>query len=563
MSLSDLKKGKSKDKERHKILTISNKDIQKSPISSPFNLEHKVHVDEDLNWDFEGDPEEVFELKEKLGQGSFGSVWRAEHRVPNGGAVLNFAIKILDVPDESARKDIEKEVEILKKCRSPNIVNYYGTCTKDDKLWIIMDYCEAGSIRDVMNEMKRTLNENHIAYVLKNTLCGLNYLHNQKIVHRDIKSANILLNFKSEVKITDFGVSVAMDSVNKNTLKTNQFGATLVGTPYWLAPECLTHQTYDHKTDVWAVGITAIEMAEGEPPNAELHPLRAMMLIPTSPPPTFKEPSKFSKEFQDFVKQCLTKEPSQRPTAAALLMHPFITRAILMKPEEALADLLQPYIKEHQKKKAQREKEHEMERRLMKMEKSKPKITRTKEMMSPRATEVDVATVVVKDDEPENGTTFQKASYESNSSSDSPAGTMVVHADVPPMKAKLPFVPQSASTPLMSASNATNAINASNATAASSSSQLQQQIREMEKQLLARMDNLLEQTRQQFQAELKRQTEKLLELLSKSGTAVGTGNKSAPSSPSQTPFPSVINPRPSVSVPGPLPSPPRFSVVKK
>jgi len=198
----------------------------------------------------------------------------------------------------------------------------------------LMDYCGLGSVRDLMTTLERSLTEPEIAAVCKGAISGLDYLHshpNNKIIHRDVKAANILLTEEAEVKIADFGVSAQLETATKTEEQT--------GTPLWMAPEVLLNQKggYGCKCDIWSLGITAIEMAEKYPPNSDMHPLRAMKLIPTKPPPTFSKPESFSTSFQDFVAKCLTKDPTTRPSANELSKHPFIKQA---KDTEVLKNLV-------------------------------------------------------------------------------------------------------------------------------------------------------------------------------------------------------------------------------
>jgi len=175
-------------------------------------------------------------------------------------------------------------------------------------------------VGDLMNMCELELNEEQIACVMKQTLLGLDYLHKQNKIHRDIKSGNILLTSDGFCKLADFGVSAQLT----NTLRKRN---TVIGTPYWMAPEVLRETSYDHKADIWSLGITAIEMAVGEPPLSKIHPMRAIFMIPMKPAPTLPEPDKYSEDFNDFIRTCLQKEPEDRPDAEKLLQHSFIKNA--------------------------------------------------------------------------------------------------------------------------------------------------------------------------------------------------------------------------------------------
>jgi serine/threonine protein kinase len=260
------------------------------------------------------DPEKDFQLLEKLGEGSYGSVWKAIHRA-TGGIV---AIKKVGIDNDL--DDIMKEIEFMKGCRSPYIVRYFGSYFKENELWIVMEYCGAGSVCDMMKICDNTLSEDQIAVVCKDVLNGLAYLHGMLKIHRDIKAGNVLLNNQGASKLADFGVSGQLS----DTLAKRQ---TVIGTPFWMAPEVIQEVGYDLKADIWSLGITCIEMAESKPPYSNIHPMRAIFMIPSRPPPRLQEPDKWSKDFNDFIVKMLTKSPDQRPTAQELLEHPFITKA--------------------------------------------------------------------------------------------------------------------------------------------------------------------------------------------------------------------------------------------
>ncbi|KAJ8259585.1 hypothetical protein GJAV_G00171130 [Gymnothorax javanicus] len=259
-------------------------------------------------------PEEVFDMLEKLGEGSYGSVFKANYK--ETGEIV--AIK--QVPVESDLQEIIKEISIMQQCNSPHVVKYYGSYFKGSDLWIVMEYCGAGSISDIIRLRNKTLTEEEIATVVQSTLKGLEYLHFMRKIHRDIKAGNILLNAEGQAKLADFGVAGQLtDTMAKRN--------TVIGTPFWMAPEVIQEIGYNCVADIWSLGITAIEMAEGKPPYADIHPMRAIFMIPTNPPPTFRNPEQWSQQFQDFVSQCLVKNPENRATATQLLQHPFIKNA--------------------------------------------------------------------------------------------------------------------------------------------------------------------------------------------------------------------------------------------
>lgn len=270
--------------------------------------------------------EEVFDLLAKLGEGAYGSVYKAIHK--ESGEVL--AIK--QVPVDTDLQEIIKEISIMQQCDSPYVVKYFGSYFKNTDLWIVMEYCGAGSVSDCMRLRNKTLTEDEIACICRDTLKGLEYLHLRRKIHRDVKAGNILLNTEGHAKLADFGVAGQLtDTMAKRN--------TVIGTPFWMAPEVIQEIGYDCKADIWSLGITTLEMAEGKPPHADIHPMRAIFMIPTKPPPTFKNPEKWSTDMQDFVQKCLVKKPEDRNSATQLLRHSFIKES---KP----VDLLQPMLAE-------------------------------------------------------------------------------------------------------------------------------------------------------------------------------------------------------------------------
>jgi len=229
------------------------------------------------------------------------------------------AIKVMSI-DSDDMTSLQREINILKTCKSDYVVGYKGAYEKDGNIWIVMEYCVC-SLADMGRICQFLFSEEQIASIMKMSLLGLTVLHQTKKIHRDIKAGNILVDAGGLCKLADFGVSVQLD----HTLSKRN---TVTGTPYWIAPEVLQQSRYDFKADIWSLAITAIELAEGSPPLGELHYLRAVILIPKIDPPTLREPHKWSKDFNDFLKLCLNKDPTQRPTALQLLATcPFLLRA--------------------------------------------------------------------------------------------------------------------------------------------------------------------------------------------------------------------------------------------
>nr|XP_040056486.1 TRAF2 and NCK interacting kinase a isoform X10 [Gasterosteus aculeatus aculeatus] len=298
------------------------------------------------------DPAGIFELVELVGNGTYGQVYKGRH-VKTGQLA---AIKVMDVTGDE-EEEIKAEINMLKKySHHRNIATYYGAFIKknppgiDDQLWLVMEFCGAGSVTDLIKNTKgNSLKEEWTAYICREILRGLTHLHQHKVIHRDIKGQNVLLTENAEVKLVDFGVSAQLDrTVGRRN--------TFIGTPYWMAPEVIAcdenpEATYDFKSDLWSLGITAIEMAEGAPPLCDMHPMRALFLIPRNPAPRLKS-KKWSKKFQSFIESCLVKSHSQRPSTEQLLKHPFIRE---LPNERQIRIQLKDHIDRTKKKRGERD----------------------------------------------------------------------------------------------------------------------------------------------------------------------------------------------------------------
>ncbi|KAI0766625.1 Pkinase-domain-containing protein [Trametes elegans] len=272
----------------------------------------------------DADPTKLYRNLVKIGAGASGGVYTA-YQV---GTNLSVAIKQMDL-DKQPKKDlIINEILVMRASRHPNIVNYIDSFLHKNELWVVMEYMEGGSLTDVVTANLMT--EGQIAAVSRETAQGLEHLHRHGVIHRDIKSDNVLLSMNGDIKLTDFGFCAQISEANSKR-------TTMVGTPYWMAPEVVTRKEYGPKVDIWSLGIMAIEMIEGEPPYLNQNPLKALYLIATNGTPQIANPESLSPVFRDYLAKTLEVDAEKRPTASELLQHPFFK---LSEPLRTLAPLI-------------------------------------------------------------------------------------------------------------------------------------------------------------------------------------------------------------------------------
>lgn len=294
--------------------------IFKLPSTIKKKAKQYEHVHRDIN------PNDQWEIVGELGDGAFGKVYKAKNK--ETGVLA--AAKVIETKSEEELEDYIVEIDILAKCDHHYIVKLLDAFYHENKLWIMIEFCPGGAVDATMLELDRGLTEPQIKVVCRQMLEALHYLHSMKIIHRDLKAGNILLMLDGDIKLADFGVSA------KNT-KTLQRRDSFIGTPYWMAPEVVMCETmkdapYDYKADIWSLGITLIELAQIEPPHHELNPMRVLLKIAKSEPPTLDQPYKWSPEFNDFLRKSLDKNPETRPSAAQLLEHPFVSSVHSNRP---------------------------------------------------------------------------------------------------------------------------------------------------------------------------------------------------------------------------------------
>lgn len=269
------------------------------------------------------DPLERFTLVKKIGQGASGSVFNAiDNRTKR-----RVAIKQMKLAQQPKKDLIVNEILIMAQSKHPNIVEYIESYLVKGDLWVVMELMDGGALTDIVEDTE--LDEDQIAAITKETLEGLAHLHSMQIIHRDIKSDNLLLDKSGHIKLTDFGfcAKLAMPDAKR---------ATMVGTPYWMAPEIVKQEEYDAEVDIWSLGIMVIEMIEGAPPYLDEEPVRALYLISTKGKPDLADPASVSPELRDFLDKALVVNYKKRASAKELLTHPFLKKACAPKDLQSL-----------------------------------------------------------------------------------------------------------------------------------------------------------------------------------------------------------------------------------
>uniref|UniRef100_A0A6B2LAQ3 non-specific serine/threonine protein kinase n=1 Tax=Arcella intermedia TaxID=1963864 RepID=A0A6B2LAQ3_9EUKA len=270
------------------------------------------------------DPTELFTILKEIGKGASGQVFVSKSKNNKLVAIKTVPLTVKTLPATT------KEIKFMKSIQHQNTLKYYSCYKKANDVWIVMELCECGSVQSILEKSGKGLEEKYIAAITGQVLNGLKYLHEMDKIHRDIKSGNILINSAGVVKIADFGTS-ADDGQNRTTV---------IGSSYWMAPETLDQRGYDYKADIWSLGITLIEMAEKDPPFFNLGSVEVVLQVTNNPPPSLKQPNKWTPNFKDFLNCCLQKEPAKRLGAAALLKKPWITEVNPACIMELVQDIL-------------------------------------------------------------------------------------------------------------------------------------------------------------------------------------------------------------------------------
>ncbi|XP_064631281.1 serine/threonine-protein kinase 10-A-like isoform X2 [Lineus longissimus] len=276
------------------------------------------------------DPSEIWEIVGELGDGAFGKVYKTKNKEDGSFA----ALKQVEIKDEEELDDYMVEIDILTEFKHKNVVGLYEAFFYNETLWMYIEFCGGGALDSIMMELEKPLTEPQIRCICHEMCEALAFLHQCGVIHRDLKAGNVLLAMDGTVRLADFGVSAKNGDPKAKR-------DTFIGTPFWMAPEVISCETlkenpYDSSADIWSFGITLIELAQMEPPNHEMHPMRVLMKIHKADPPTLDVQSKWSKDFNDFIRICLNKTPEGRPTASDLLKHPFIKNVTDNRPVREL-----------------------------------------------------------------------------------------------------------------------------------------------------------------------------------------------------------------------------------
>lgn len=310
-------------------------DLNDQANSKPLNDPPAVHMSSNFEWEYDPsvNPSTIFAKVRIIGQGSFGTVAEILHS-PSMTILAGKLINQKFLEKDTSKTELTNEIDILRQINSPYTVKYFGTVPLEGSLMILMEFCDRCSLRNILDARQQVLSEDQISFVMHDLLKCLETIHNNyQMVHRDIKSANILLTSKAEIKISDFDVSKIFESDSFQNM-------TIIGAPYWMAPEVISGISYNYEADIWSVGITAVELCEGAPPYAELDPTKAMIEIAIKGFPGYRFPSMHSPELCDFISHCVETDPSKRWKIEQLLEHPFIKRSENLNKLETFQNII-------------------------------------------------------------------------------------------------------------------------------------------------------------------------------------------------------------------------------